>query len=244
MIAYSTGCQTSKIQQWKCLWCTNKYSPSVKIADVFSGDKGHFFGFSGVTKNYAFITFRGTVGMENWMTDLEALASSPFHDKIPGARVHDGFLRAYNSMRDQVKATALKLAAQNPRLPMLVIGHSLGGALATLTAADFAINGTVKNKIGLWTFGSPRVGNPTFASFVNQRFPDSIRIVNQRDPVPHLPIKLGGFYRHINVESWFKTNTTWVTCPKAEDPTCSDSVRKIHFVDHIGYLGFDKGVQC
>jgi predicted lipase len=55
---------------------------------------------------------------------------------------------------------------QYPNAPFLVTGHSLGAAIATLTAAhllaDFNVNPA---SVSLYTFGSPRVGDRAFADW-------------------------------------------------------------------------------
>lgn len=37
------------------------------------------------------------------------------------------------------------------------------------------------------TFGQPRVGNAAFASYYSQLVPNTIRVTNDHDIVPHLP---------------------------------------------------------
>jgi hypothetical protein len=68
-----------------------------------------------------------------------------------------------------------------------ITGHSLGGALAMLTAAFLA---NVQNHplAGVYTFGQPRVGDPVFQRRYDETLGDiTFRCVNNCDPVPHLP---------------------------------------------------------
>ena len=46
--------------------------------------------------------------------------------------------------------------------PLTVTGRSLGGALATLLAVDMFVNAHLRPEV--WTFGSPKVGDATFAA--------------------------------------------------------------------------------
>ena len=69
---------------------------------------------------------------------------------------------------------------------LYLTGHSLGGALATLCAADLAAN-TKFTSPSVYTFGSPRVGNPTFAGFFNRRTGPHYRVYNSEDVVTSLP---------------------------------------------------------
>ena len=73
--------------------------------------------------------------------------------------------------------------------PTIVTGHSLGAALTTL----FVIENDSKHKFdisALCTFASPRVGNMEFVHLFNQLPIDSWRIVNIRDVVPKLPVRI------------------------------------------------------
>jgi predicted lipase len=75
--------------------------------------------------------------------------------------------------------------ARPPR-PMVVTGHSLGAALATL----FVMENDSKRRFDITTsctFASPRVGNLEFARAFDLLPIDSWRIVNTLDIVPKLP---------------------------------------------------------
>jgi len=65
-------------------------------------------------------------------------------------------------------------------------GHSLGGALATLAADQYGSGAE------LYTFGSPRVGDRTFADHFRV---NAYRFVNNDDVVTKVP--LPGSYRHV-----------------------------------------------
>jgi len=77
-----------------------------------------------------------------------------------------------------------------------VLGHSLGGALATICAADIryncyqrskdfykpSVNGSIV-KISCRSFGSPAIGDENFTNFFNNEVRDSIRYAIKYDPV-------------------------------------------------------------
>ena len=82
-------------------------------------------------------------------------------------------------------------------------GHSLGGALATL-AADRCIRQGAMLGLGdlggVYTFGSPLVGNRHFADGFNSRVRGrSFRFVNDQDGVTKVPPQFLG-YCHVNTE--------------------------------------------
>jgi hypothetical protein len=70
---------------------------------------------------------------------------------------------------------------------IVVVGHSLGSALATLYVADNAATSPMKTPL-ICTFASPRVGDPVFAAKFNQLGITSWRIVNDLDVVPKVPV--------------------------------------------------------
>ncbi len=64
-----------------------------------------------------------------------------------------------------------------------LIGHSLGGALAHVTANQQASVG-IYAPLSLVTFGQPRTGDPTFCSATTTPY---TRVTNAADPVPSIP---------------------------------------------------------
>ena len=73
--------------------------------------------------------------------------------------------------------------------PLRIIGHSLGGALASLAALDFYLNfkpvGTSLESMTVRTFGCPCVGNQPFVDLYN----DSIKGQGSTDV--RIPTPLG-----------------------------------------------------
>ncbi|MEM7125599.1 MAG: lipase family protein [Chloroflexota bacterium] len=111
----------------------------------------------------------------------------------PLAKMHNGFVRAYQSVQDGLHQY---IRQYNPG-SITVTGHSLGGALATLCAIDFQLSYEGKWPIEIFTFGSPRVGNPQFRDLFDANISRSYRMVNGLDIVPGLPRWWNG-YRHVN----------------------------------------------
>ena len=77
------------------------------------------------------------------------------------------------------------------------VGHSFGGAMSTLTAY-FAPNTTIKTVI---TYGCPKLGDDAFVSSYNAKNISTFRLINDKDPVPSLPLTAQGF-REIYPEYW------------------------------------------
>ena len=134
------------------------------------------------------IAFRGT---EKKVADIIADAKVK-PTKGPVGLVHSGFNDALhevwggNTNENDMRLTIKSFQDNNQTI--WFCGHSLGAALATLAAAEYAINdGGMIN--GLYTIGQPRVGNDEFAKHfdsvvVNKCF----RFVNNNDIVTRIPV--------------------------------------------------------
>ena len=146
------------------------------------------------------IAIRGTEGIDEWIHDAEFLqVTCPF---LPGSgQTEDGFTAMYNSLRTGVTAGSPSVASALATLPypqavtsLTICGHSLGGALVTLLALDVAANTQFKNPT-VFSYASPRTGDPSFASTFNQVVKNSFRIANRVDLVPMLPLPPS--YEHV-----------------------------------------------
>ena len=91
------------------------------------------------------LAFRGTIpsSWQNWATDLDVFFTSPQqYNPVPGAEVHAGFFQAYQNLIQQLGPDMNSLASMYNGAPVLITGHSLGAAIAALTAMDFyAVSG-------------------------------------------------------------------------------------------------------
>jgi len=244
MYAYSAYCPDEKLRSWNCYWCKNENAIPTTVTNTFSDRLTHAFGYAGYNNHQIIFAFRGSQDLINWIYNLRFPKTSPY-DGIPGARVHKGFYKTYESIQDEVRKESTFLVKKFPNRPIIVTGHSLGGALAVLCGNDLAMHLNSAVPIYVWTYGAPRVGNLNFANFFDLHVTESWRTVNQRDLVTHLPLQKMGF-EHSTREVWFENNTsTFVICSATdgEDPSCSASTDQWaeSIEDHLDYLGFQLG---
>ncbi|MEY3903731.1 MAG: hypothetical protein RL189_3037 [Pseudomonadota bacterium] len=141
-------------------------------------------GFVATSEKVNLVVFRGTHSAGGMVTDMNFLLAG---NGMQGG-VHRGFKAAFDAVKPAINAA---LDAQNrPEIPTYYIGHSLGGALAMLAAAD-GIAGKVKVE-GVVTLGQPRTGNATFSENFSKLLGEKyFRFVHARDLVPHLPPSSG-----------------------------------------------------
>jgi hypothetical protein len=126
------------------------------------------------------VTTRGTDIPLDWLVNLNiGMQSGP-----AGWAVHAGFHETWKSFE---KGLTSFLRGQNPTR-IHCVGHSLGGALAALTA-DWASSAGVA-PVSLYTFGAPRVGDAVFAAALASRVgADNIyRVFHPADIVPMIPM--------------------------------------------------------
>jgi hypothetical protein len=147
----------------------------------------------GATATEIVVAFRGTLpidtadwddfieSIKDWGTDAEAeFVTVPY---APGS-VHGGFSASLQSLWSSVAAAVQAQLTATP-LPVVVTGHSKGGALATLAAIRLRSE-AVTTPAGVYTYGSPRVGNTPFANSYDAVI-NQWRFENNNDLVPHLP---------------------------------------------------------
>ncbi len=66
---------------------------------------------------------------------------------------------------------------------LLLTGHSLGGAVATIVGQRLIDFGFAPDRLQVITFGAPAVGNKAFKQMYGDRM-DLIRVTNTQDPIP------------------------------------------------------------
>ena len=176
--------------------------------------------FPELKKRIFLVTFRGSANKKDWsinlktnrvnygghtLAEMEAIAKEPLRKAEPA--VHSGF----NTYVDTVMRTSVlddkgqlrgvfKAVAERSDAMMILSGHSLGGAAATLLGQRLLDLGMPPERLCVVTFGAPAVGNEAFANAYGARL-RLLRITNTADPVPgSLQTFFGGykqFGRHI-----------------------------------------------
>ena len=193
-------------------------------------DKSNIFAVLWSTSDTLFIIFRGTLNLEDWVNDATYQQNAYVESKqstnsqisvnyrvarkntngqtglsyieLP-ASIHKGFYTIYNKM----KTTLIdKLSQLDPTKTknIVIAGHSLGSAVATICAADLYALG-YKNCV-TYVFASPRVGNEKFSAIIKNL--NLYSIMNNLDVVPTMPTAVSPNFGDENQPNIFNESGT------------------------------------
>jgi len=245
--ASASYCHPDAISLWTCSFCS---VPNVTATVLYDRktDTQAYIGFEN-SSNSIIVSFRGTdlLSLPNWIEDL-SVGLKREYNKCKGCEIDDGFAKAHDAIQDQVFNSVDSMFQSYPAANLLITGHSLGGALAVLTAVDMALKYN-NVSISLYTYGCPRVGNEQFADYFDGMKITSYRVVHWADPIARLPPQ-PLHYQHVQTQIWYNADSTnYEVCSGNEDPTCSDKMifDPLGLIDHLTYMHIDfipKWLEC
>jgi len=245
-IAYCADPLISKnsVDTWSCKFCQNY--PNSTAVSFYGGKLTAQKGFVVYepTADEIIVSFSGTdpINIRNWIDDLDFKKTD--YPGCDGCKVHEGFLRNYNSVKDQVQSQVKDFKSAHPSASITITGHSLGAAVTALCTADLTSLGYELTTP--YTYGMPRVGDETFQQWYRENMVGTFRITHHKDPVPHLPPMDWGF-KHMPHEAFYNGDdyeNTKVCNYDGEDKECSDQYKvDANIPDHAHYMGWDFGKE-
>jgi hypothetical protein len=214
--------------------------------------------------NTIFVSVRGTITFEEALQDLKAWLSKPdFGLKFckslflarfwrPKMMIHAGIEEVYMNLREHLLPKTIEFAKKYEDAKIVFTGHSLGAAVVTLAAIDTHDKYGMADRISVYSFGQPRIGNRAWAEYVDKvDFVSRIyRIRRIGDPVGHLPFKSAfNGYRHslnpyliLEDDSIIKCNALHGT---GEDAECLNDWHKLNYLTHYRSNGYwNMGAGC
>jgi len=246
LLSYAAYCGTNVNANFDCYWCQQFTGGTFQFVGTFGKGNSSSFGYVGYdfVNSRTYVVWRGTDDLAGWIADADFVQTPlTFAPASANANVHEGFLNAFNATASSV--ASLVSAAQTACTTcttLVVTGHSLGGALATLSAAYIATQSNYGfASVQLLTFGSPRVGDPAFATWFASLNVAVQRMTWHRDLAPRVPWQnmLGLHYHHVAVELFYN-GTGYRFCDNTgEDKTCSDQYIVLNIFDHANYMNID-----
>ncbi|KAF8757993.1 Lipase (class 3) [Rhizoctonia solani] len=250
LFAAAAYCSPESRDSWQCKSCQ---ADPIKDFQMYKGggdgsEVQYWYVGWWPSHNSVIVGRQGTdlTKIEAVLTDATFLPVTLPSDQFPGspllAAAHAGFLASHTRSAADILSAVKDVLAQRNATQILVIGHSLGAALAVLDGLYLQIQlGSAVNVI-IKGFGGPRVGNDVFADFVNEKISSVTRITNKQDLVPVLPPLLLGF-RHTTGEEHINADGVWNNCAGQDNlsPDCSAGqvlTEGVVLSDHLGpYAG-------
>lgn len=172
--------------------------------------------FVGVGSDAVLVAFRGTENVADWLADFNALRVDRAYGKV-----HRGFYHAFNDVRPMLESALAPVRGR----PLVITGHSLGGALATVAAAEWCQDNSFKPS-AVYTYGQPRVGNGQFSTFMQQQLGSRFsRFVNDDDIVTRVPPGFShvGKLFHFNSTGDLDESTTESVLDSSEPPALTEA---------------------
>jgi len=221
-IAAASYCDIGQLVGWTCKHC----EPGIEVRSIIS-DESTIIVARDPVQNATIFAFRGSVNVENWISNFEFDVVAPYDD--PEIKVHKGLYHEYLRYKKGISAYLV------PGDQIVITGHSSGGAMSMFFAYDIYCDYDVV----VYTFGKPRIGNSKFVKLASEI--RHFRVTHSHDIVPHIPEEVLG-YRHTGIEVWNydDTDANYKVCNSLEeDDACSNSCAPIHCTstsDHLFYL--------
>ncbi|KAJ3359273.1 hypothetical protein GGF32_009482 [Allomyces javanicus] len=196
------------------------------------------------------VSFRGSLEPQNFVADIRLnLVDGP--SRLPnlpsGAKVHAGFWDTWANGKSEVVSYVKSARSRYPGFRVVTTGHSLGGAMAVLAALDLRRTLSIPDsQLAVYTYGEPRVGNPTFASYVSNQAFEISRFVHEDDVVPHIPLRSWGYAHHRgeNYEINSKVYQCTTTGSNEADDCSNSRVPTINIVSHLMAMDVVFGPWC
>jgi len=178
------------------------------------------------SKKLAVVAFRGTD--KDDPTDLLDDVDAPLVDWSGGGKVFDGFDDALGEVRGPLLA-----AIQPINYKLLMTGHSLGAAMATLLAS-------LKTPTALYTIGSPRVGDAAFVASLGGV--TSYRYVDCCDAVTELPpAELG--YAHLGNSLYIDRHRKVLNNPTENAVSADRLIARVEYLLKYAWKSGNVGVR-
>ncbi|KAB2098806.1 hypothetical protein AG0111_0g12963 [Alternaria gaisen] len=110
------------------------------------------------------VGFRGTASLLGWIIDFR-------FNRVPtticdGCNAHQGCWDSWLSVEDVIFNTVKNAVAANPRFSVVCTGHSLGGAIASLAAANLRNAGY---NATLYSFGAARFADAALSDYISNQ---------------------------------------------------------------------------
>ncbi|KAI9927592.1 hypothetical protein MW887_003211 [Aspergillus wentii] len=135
------------------------------------------------TNNLIILAFRGTASRDDGLADIN-IGPVKVDDVCKDCYAHKGYWQYWSTVADEVLPSIENVTATYPDYTLTVVGHSLGGGVATLGATVLRNAGY---DLDLYTFGSLKAGDYSLAEYITEQSNRTYRVTHDDDWVPKAP---------------------------------------------------------
>lgn len=176
-----------------------KAGDSIRSTVLGAGDRV-CYGYVAKNAQEIVVAIRGTDGAQEWADDLDFVMQHFASNGAVSCYVDQGFYQIYAGLKFHPLPTSIPLSpiANDPfavpaiagikevcgALPVRVLGHSLGAAIATYLTLELNL---AAQPASACLFASPRTGNAGFINFFEQNVPSYDLFNYEHDVVPRVP---------------------------------------------------------
>ncbi|CCH63033.1 hypothetical protein TBLA_0J00330 [Henningerozyma blattae CBS 6284] len=196
------------------------------------------------------IAFRGSSTRQDWYSDFEIYPTryvpgsmSEYIDLIrsgkirpcKGCKMHRGFYRFKQSLGKHFLRKVEKIFAIYSDYNLVVTGHSLGAAIASMLGIELKLKGY--NPLVL-TYATPKMFNKEMKEWVNELF--NIKKIHDKNLKRNRLDLKGGYYRVIHTGDYIP-----MLPPKFEEAGLEIFIKKLelpHLVGDLEYRGIEKTI--
>ncbi len=226
------------------------------------------------TNKQIILVFKGTTSDEEWAIDFDTAHTEYIPYTVTqgintmdftceGCLVHTGFYEATKVFMDEAFQFMVEIHENLPDYEVFVTGHSLGAALAVLGANELRLAGM---DVVLVNFAGPKVGDPSFASWMNDLWSVSsltqfleagegselpintfTRVTNKGDLIPLTPFA-AMYFAHTGSEiqidkkeNVLKIRGEWNLCKEAADLKSCSKVTLGHIIRNDWQYALERG---
>jgi hypothetical protein len=178
--------------------------------------------------NDIIVCFRGTDSLNDVLYNGMIFRVSFILENVKKyPKVHFGFLSQFNSIKKKISEF---FSQQKDFKNIYFIGHSLGGALATIASVFYGqhfyqkvIHGKIF--INCITFGAPRVGDKCFGKIFRMIIHEQKRFVNCKDVISKIPSSIR--FHHTNKKIKLHGSSDFCSYPKLENHSIESYIKNL-----------------
>ena len=205
------------------------------------------------------LAFRGSTNQGQVFSQFVETISTPKTVFLEKGQVESYYKTAFDTLWSSgLHKDFRQIRSLYPDYKVLITGHSLGGALASLASLWIVYyNFVPAEQLVLYTFGMPRVGDLEYALIHDRYVRNSMRVVHTSDLVPKFPCRIGvgvaprppchhatlvTYKNTTNVKTAFKISRT---LPYNESVNCElKPADLLHLEYHTHYFSINVGGHC